>query len=91
MNEDRQELYKSILNNELSFKYFDNFDRPREIGISEEIKDLLNRLLAKKVEDRINPEKIQKHPFFQDINFQDVLQNKIKAPFIPTIVFFKIK
>lgn len=53
-------------------------------------KDLLKRMLAKRVEDRIKPCDIKKHPFFASINFERLLAKEITPPFKPDLVSYTI-
>jgi hypothetical protein len=35
---------------------------------------------------KVDAEEIKKHPFFKDVNFDDVLNKRIPPPYFPTIV-----
>ena len=37
---------------------------------------------------KADAEEIKRHPFFKDVNFDDVLQKRIPPPYFPTIVCF---
>ncbi len=55
-------------------------------GWSEVVADLINGLIMRKEEQRFgkNGSKIVKsHPWFSDINWDDLMNKKIKAPFSP--------
>lgn len=73
----RKKLYEMILTEEVKF-INPNF--------SDNAKDLLQKMLKKKAEDRISPAEIKLHPFFNGINFDMLLQLQIIPPFKPTIV-----
>jgi len=53
-------------------------------------KDLLQRMLAKRVEDRIKPSDIKKHPFFSSVSFDKLLAKEITPPFKPDLVHFLV-
>ncbi|KAI8882233.1 Pkinase-domain-containing protein [Backusella circina FSU 941] len=53
--------------------------------INPEIKDLLSNLLTADIHARYNSNEIKKHPWFSDIDFDQVLRRKIKAPYIPKV------
>ena len=64
--------------------YLDNDTIP--LNWSQESADFINRLLIRKETSRLgyyNDYEIKKHPWFRDINFDDLLEGKIRAPFIP--------
>jgi serum/glucocorticoid-regulated kinase 2 len=75
------EIKNMVINNELKF--------PKNVSISETLKDLLNKLLNKKPEERLGYqngfEDIKKHEFFKDYNFEELLSKKIEAPYKPII------
>ena len=60
---------------------------PRKPLVSENIKNLIKRLLTKKLEERLGYnkgyEEIKNHPFFKDFNFDDLLEKKIESPYKP--------
>ncbi len=57
-------------------------------NLSANAKDLLRKMLAKKVEERLRtPADIKKHPFFAGIDFHKLYMRSIKPPFKPEIVF----
>jgi serine/threonine protein kinase len=68
-------MYQRIVNDELYFPPF----------LSEAAADLLGRMLARDPEARIGAKggirKIREHPFFEGINWEDVLAKRIKPPF----------
>ena len=55
---------------------------------SENVKDLLLKLLVRDPNQRLGSkgaEEIKQHAFFQNINWEDLKNLKIKAPIIPTL------
>ena len=50
-------------------------------NLSEHAKDLLTRMLYKKVQNRITTSEIKQHPFFYDINWEKILSMEILAPY----------
>ena len=71
------ELINMICNKELKF--------PKNPKISETCKDLINRLLNKKYNERLgfsnDFEEIKKHEFFKNINFSELLNKKKESPY----------
>lgn len=55
-------------------------------NISESAGDLIKKMLAKRVCDRIKPEDIKKHKFFASIDFSNLYMRKVKPPFKPELV-----
>ena len=49
-------------------------------SISEELKDLLHKLLEKDPAKRVGVEGIKEHPWFSDLNWKDVLGRKLRPP-----------
>ena len=74
-------IYDLIQNTEVSF--------PHNIYLSDDIKDIIFNLLKKDVKERLGYSsgivEIKNHSFFKGINFQDIENKKIEAPFIPKI------
>ena len=62
---------------------------PKEPIISQDCKDLINKLLNKSFEERIGYknglEDFKKHCFFKDFNFDYLLEKKIESPYKPSI------
>ena len=75
------EMKNVITNNELKF--------PNIPQISENLKDLINKLLNKKCEERLGYQNgfddIKKHIFFKDYNFEELLGKTKEAPYKPTM------
>ena len=64
--------------------YLDDDSIP--MGWSQEAADFINRLLLRNDTNRLgyyNDYEIKRHPWFNDINFDDLIEGKIRAPFIP--------
>eukprot|EP00796_Vickermania_ingenoplastis_P005834 gene5834-4160_t len=75
-NENQNEMYEKILSAPLVF--------PDEVPLSEEGKDLLTKLLDRDPDTRLQDvEAFKAHPFFHDINFDDLYQRKLPPPFKP--------
>ena len=62
---------------------------PKRINLSDDAKDIIQKLLEKNPKKRLGAQKgieeIKSHPFFAKINFTDIENKKVKAPFIPEI------
>ena len=75
------EMGNIITNGELKF--------PENSGISENLKDLIKKLLNKKFEERLGYQNgisdIKSHDFFKDLNFEELKNKKLKAPYMPVI------
>ena len=79
--ENLDKMYDLIKYEEVSF--------PKDVYLSEEAKDIIRKLLAKEVTDRLGYktglEEVKKHPFFNGLDFDLIEQQKVPAPFIPQI------
>ena len=58
---------------------------------SEEAKDLINKLLVIDPNQRLGSgkygiEKLKQHPYFKNINWEDLKELKVTPPFIPDII-----
>ena len=77
---DTNNLNEIINKNELKF--------PNNIDISENLKNLIEKLLEKNYEERLGNDgdfsKIKNHDFFKDFNFDDLLNKKIESPYKPS-------
>jgi serine/threonine protein kinase len=80
-NDSKTELYRDIVYNEPDFKFLGI-----DVNISNEAKDLLLQLLKKDPKERIKPENIPKHSWFEGINFDYILLRKLIPPYIPNLV-----
>ena len=73
-NQDENLMYKNISENKLLFPEF----------FSEELKDLLKKMLNKNPKNRIGIENdksdLKNHEFFRDINWDDIMKKKVKPP-----------
>ena len=73
-SQDENLMYKNISENKLMFPEF----------FSDELKDLLKRMLDKNPKNRIGIENdksdLKNHEFFRDINWDDIMNKKIKPP-----------
>mgnify|MGYP004445108383 CR=1 FL=1 len=68
--QDINEMYQNITENKLMFQQF----------CSDELKDLLTKMLNKNPKNRITIEEMKNHDFFKDINWNDLANKKIKPP-----------
>lgn len=48
--------------------------------LSDQAKDILNLLLKKEPDDRIEPDQIIYHPFFSDFKYEDYKSKKLESP-----------
>ncbi len=62
----------------------------RSDKLSDEAKDLISRMLQKKVKERITPSQIQSHKFFANIDFDRIYKKQISPPFVPNLVLMII-
>ena len=77
-------MYKKIIFNEAEY------NRSPSTQLTVEAKDLIGRLLEKNPKNRPKICAIKEHAFFKDLNFEDILNMKVKPPFIPDNVFQKL-
>jgi len=92
-NLDKDRMYDLIINGSISFpQYFnssnENGEKIKEYKVSDEAKNLINKLLEKDPGKRLGREgfeEIKKDPFFYGINFDGLNNKKHKALFIPNI------
>ena len=77
--EDPMEIYFAIINNHLSFSKIITFDR--------EFKHLMKRMLDKNPSNRLsNFYSIKTHAWFRDLNWDELTNLNLKAPYIPIIL-----
>ena len=80
-SENAEKMYQMITQKELKFS--------TRVSISDDAKDLITKLLDKNPSKRFGKnsgfKEIKEHPFFKGIDFDEILNKKIKAPFIPEI------
>ena len=77
---DREKLFDSIKTKEVQYPEY----------LSEEVVDLMKRLLIKNPDQRLGSgpngfEDIKGHPFFKGMKWDDLYNKKIKPPFIPRL------
>ena len=77
---DREKLFNTIKSEPVKFYNY----------LSNEAKDLLNKLFIKDPEKRLGSgpngvNDIKSHIFFSSINWESILEKKIKPPFIPKL------
>lgn len=76
-----QMMYKKAVRNTVTFK--------SGVTISEEGKDIINKLLTKDAETRLGSQadslEVLSHPWFKDLDWMKLLERKVKAPFIPEV------
>ena len=90
-NVDKNRMYDLITTGSISFPKFIQIEgetKVRNYKVSEDAKNLINKLLEKDPGTRLGRkglQEIKKHPFFSGINFEDLKKKKHKAPFKPTI------
>ena len=79
--ENLDKMYDMIKNNPVKF--------PKRITLSEDAKDVIRKLLEKNPKKRLGAqngiEEIKKQPFFASLDFDAIVEKKIKAPFIPEL------
>ena len=79
--ENLDKMYEMIKSSSVKF--------PKRITLSDDTKDIINRLLEKDPKKRLGSqsgiEEIKRHPFFAGIDFDLIEQKKIPAPFIPDL------
>lgn len=84
----RREYKERIVNTVVQIKSEEKPD-----SWSEEARDIINQLLQRKEEQRLGhkgPQSIKDHPWFKDINWIDLLAQKVEAPFLPPNVNYLI-
>jgi serine/threonine protein kinase len=54
--------------------------------VSKEVNDFIKSLLYKDPDRRIKPSQIPFHPWFKGVNFDDINNRRLRAPFIPLTV-----
>lgn len=57
-----------------------------KIDVSDDAKDLISKLLKKNPKERLKIAALKSHVFFNEINFNDIINMKIEPPFKPDIV-----
>ena len=88
---DKDRMYDLITTGGISYPTYLNLednDESLEYNVSEEAKDLINKLLEKDPGARLGREgleEIKNHPFFYYVNFDEIQKKRIKALFKPDI------
>jgi serine/threonine protein kinase len=85
-DDDPMQIYRKIIN--VKPKYPDGFDS----RLKSLTKHLLRRDLSKRfgnLKDGAND--IKNHRFFEEINFEDLVMKKLKAPYVPSTKAMKEK
>ena len=79
--DNQEKMYQLITRAELRF--------PKKINISDDAKDLLQKLLIKDQDERLGAKSgfndIKAHPFFKGFDFDALEKKKIEAPFKPVL------
>ncbi|EGR30983.1 protein kinase domain protein [Ichthyophthirius multifiliis] len=79
-NNNQSIMFQNIIEKDVRF--------PQSVPLSKECMDIVIKLLQKNPEERLGYKDVQdikNHPFFKEINFDDLIQKKIQAPTIPKI------
>ena len=90
-NLDKNRMYDLINTGSISHPKFieiEGEDKPRNYKISDDAKNIIEKLLEKDPTNRLGKnglKEIKKHPFFSSISFSDLKKKKVKAPFKPEI------
>ena len=88
---DKDRMYDLITTGGISYPTYLNLEdneESLEYNVSEEAKDLINKLLEKNPGARLGREglgEIKNHPFFYYVNFDEIQKKRIKALFKPDI------
>jgi len=88
-NMDKNRMYELIEIGELKFPKYIKIDGTNQpIKVSEEAKNIISKLLEKNPGSRLGKTgltEIRQHPFFGNLNFENLKNKKLKSPFKPTI------
>ena len=80
---DREEIKEKMLNKQIELN-----DNELPFGWSEDFISFTNLLLEIRIEERLGSKngskELKKHPWIKDINWDDLINKKIEAPFIPS-------
>jgi len=76
----KMNLFKKIVSGKPSFRFLG-----QKIKISKDAKSLIKLLLKKDLKERIKVDDIPNHPFFEGMNFRDVLDRKVVPEFVPEV------
>ena len=88
-NMDKNRMYELIEVGELKFpKNIKIEDKTITLKVSEEAKNIITKLLEKNPGSRLGKKglsEIQSHPFFGNLNFEQLKNKKLKSPFKPKV------
>ncbi len=80
---DREEIKEKMLNKQIELN-----DNELPLGWSEDFISFTNLLLEIRIQERLGSKngskELKKHPWIKDINWDDLINKKIEAPFIPS-------
>ena len=96
----KSKLFQNIISKKLRFPhqksgfgYFDKTNNNKtiiDLARNEAVRSFISGLLAKDPSMRLTIDEIKTHPFFDGLNFDDLVNRKIKPPFIPNVTNKKI-
>ena len=88
-NMDKNRMFELIEVGELKFpKTIKIDDTVKPLKVSEEAKNIISKLLEKNPGSRLGKKglnEIKSHPFFGNLNFENIKVKKLKSPFKPTV------
>ena len=88
-NKDKNRMYELIETGELKFpKTIMIEDTIKPLKVSEQAKSIITKLLEKNPGSRLGKSglgEIKSHPFFGNLNFDMIINKKLKSPFKPNI------
>jgi serine/threonine protein kinase len=82
--------YAGINRKEYKERLLSNNVQLKECPWSDEAKDIINRLLQRKEEERLghrDSSEVRSHPWFKSINWNDLENMRLTAPFVPNSVY----
>lgn len=84
-NQNKHQMYHLIQQAPIRWPNLDKHG----VEVSADAKDLISKMLAKDRKERIGQKgdvnEILGHPWFSDLNMEDILAKKVKSPYIPAI------
>ena len=88
-NMDKNRMYELIEIGELKFPKYIKIDGTNQpLKVSEEAKSIISKLLEKNPGSRLGKtglSEIRSHPFFGNLNFENLKNKKLKSPYKPTV------
>ena len=84
-DKNREKIYKKVIFNDIDFNPVVRSSL-NNTTITEDAKDLIQKLLKKNPKERMKIVAVKEHPFFKEINFTDLLALKMEPPFKPNTV-----